>query len=383
MHKTIFANSHYDVMCNFSSYLYLSTTSYAVTPTPMKNYFTSTSNTACSRAYSSGNLLSYALELGQDDMCCLKGAYRFGFNSQEKTDEIAGTGNHNTAEFWEYDTRTGRRWNIDPIVKYNESGYATFANNPIWFTDPNGKDTISTPNGDRWNVGNGYTTSKDKTVLFGEGLKTKVWNPKALGAGCEYNGNYVDYDPKIHGDIRNANTATATIKNALGNADRTIVQGGLLQDLKNDKGFINFENDVMQQTLEDTRFGNSPFAFDKKSTDPITFGGESNTYAPMAVQAGLAALFLPASMILFPRTWSAALTNTTWVVRHAYVNARVEVNARGIMSVTYSFEDALDLREGEDKTPTYNFFVRQLGKVWPGNQNMNVNGAWYKKYQKN
>jgi hypothetical protein len=37
--------------------------------------------------------------------------YRYGFNGQEKSDEIAGEGNHNTAEFWEYDTRTGRRWN--------------------------------------------------------------------------------------------------------------------------------------------------------------------------------------------------------------------------------------------------------------------------------
>ncbi len=43
--------------------------------------------------------------------------YRFGFNTQEKTDEIAGPGNHNTATFWEYDGRLGRRWNIDPVVK--------------------------------------------------------------------------------------------------------------------------------------------------------------------------------------------------------------------------------------------------------------------------
>jgi hypothetical protein len=43
-----------------------------------------------------------------------KDRYRFGFNGQEKVNEIAGVGNHNTAEFWEYDTRLGRRWNLDP-----------------------------------------------------------------------------------------------------------------------------------------------------------------------------------------------------------------------------------------------------------------------------
>jgi hypothetical protein len=40
--------------------------------------------------------------------------YRYGFNGQEKSDEIKGSGNSYTAEFWEYDPRLGRRWNMDP-----------------------------------------------------------------------------------------------------------------------------------------------------------------------------------------------------------------------------------------------------------------------------
>ena len=55
--------------------------------------------------------------------------YSYGFNGQEKDDEIAGEGNSYTAEFWQYDSRLGRRWNIDPVVKYHESPYACFANN--------------------------------------------------------------------------------------------------------------------------------------------------------------------------------------------------------------------------------------------------------------
>jgi hypothetical protein len=70
----------------------------------------------------------------------LKGGYRFGYNGQEKVDEIAGAGNHTTAEFWEYDTRLGRRWNRDLVVKPWESSYACFANNPIWYSDVNGDD---------------------------------------------------------------------------------------------------------------------------------------------------------------------------------------------------------------------------------------------------
>ena len=65
--------------------------------------------------------------------------YRYGFNGQENSDEIFK--GSTTALYWEYDSRIGRRWNIDPAVKVAESPYAAFANNPIWFTDHNGADT--------------------------------------------------------------------------------------------------------------------------------------------------------------------------------------------------------------------------------------------------
>ncbi|MCG9881829.1 MAG: hypothetical protein MH472_14635, partial [Bacteroidia bacterium] len=71
--------------------------------------------------------------------------YRFGFNGQEKDDEVSGDGNTMTAEFWEYDARLGRRWNLDPIIYDWQSGYACINNNPIYFTDPNGDEP--TPDG--------------------------------------------------------------------------------------------------------------------------------------------------------------------------------------------------------------------------------------------
>jgi hypothetical protein len=64
--------------------------------------------------------------------------YRFGFNTQEKIDEISGPGNHNTATFWEYDTRLGRRWNQDPKIVTGVSPYAINGDNPIFYTDPKG-----------------------------------------------------------------------------------------------------------------------------------------------------------------------------------------------------------------------------------------------------
>ncbi len=66
--------------------------------------------------------------------------YRYGFNGQEQDDEIYGNGNLNTAEFWEYDVRLGRRWNIDPCTQMAPgwTPYRAFFNNPILYADPNG-----------------------------------------------------------------------------------------------------------------------------------------------------------------------------------------------------------------------------------------------------
>jgi hypothetical protein len=71
--------------------------------------------------------------------------YEFGFNGQLKINEIAGMGNHNTALYWEYDTRLGRRWNLDPKPVDGISYYAAFGNNPITNTDVFG-DVISAMN---------------------------------------------------------------------------------------------------------------------------------------------------------------------------------------------------------------------------------------------
>ncbi len=78
-----------------------------------------------------------------------KNGYRFGFNTQEKDDEVYGKGNLNTAKFWEYDTRLGRRWNKDQIIKSWERRYACFGNNPIYYSDVLGldKNHPNAPNG--------------------------------------------------------------------------------------------------------------------------------------------------------------------------------------------------------------------------------------------
>ena len=70
------------------------------------------------------------------------GGYRYFFNGQEADNEVLGDGVSLSATFWQYDTRLGRRWNVDPVFKEYESPYACFAGNPVWFADRFGADTI-------------------------------------------------------------------------------------------------------------------------------------------------------------------------------------------------------------------------------------------------
>jgi RHS repeat-associated protein len=104
--------------------------------------------------------------------------YRFGFNGQEKDDEVYGTeGTSYTAEFWQYDARLARRWNVDPVVKEHESPYACFANNPIWFGDPNGADSLIMHIGEGKEVGDGNYKAKVYEVTFSymkDGVERKL-----------------------------------------------------------------------------------------------------------------------------------------------------------------------------------------------------------------
>jgi hypothetical protein len=73
-------------------------------------------------------------------------AYRYGLNGQEMDNELNSIdGAYTSAEYWQYDARLGRRWNVDPLFnKYPEqSSYSTFNNNPTLYEDPIGESGIA------------------------------------------------------------------------------------------------------------------------------------------------------------------------------------------------------------------------------------------------
>jgi RHS repeat-associated protein len=65
-------------------------------------------------------------------------SYRYGFNGQEHDVDNGNGDDDYTAEYWEYDSRIGRRWNLDPKPTVGVSMYSAFGGNPIWHSDPLG-----------------------------------------------------------------------------------------------------------------------------------------------------------------------------------------------------------------------------------------------------
>jgi GH24 family phage-related lysozyme (muramidase) len=140
--------------------------------------------------------------------------FRFGFNNQEKDNEIYGADDATSAEFWEYDSRLGRRWNIDPVVKHDQSSYECFNNNPILYADPSGQDgegpngeclgDVKTQNGQTEKYTNNGWEKADqaKNYTAPEKVINEIKAKEGLGANVTYDKNnkidkiYPYLDPK-------------------------------------------------------------------------------------------------------------------------------------------------------------------------------------------
>ena len=94
--------------------------------------------------------------------------YRYAYNGMEVDNEVAGEGNSYTTEFRQYDPRLGRWKSLDPLMaKFpSMSPYVAFDNNPIYYIDPYGLNSVNdtgppedAEEGDVWESegGNKYT----------------------------------------------------------------------------------------------------------------------------------------------------------------------------------------------------------------------------------
>jgi RHS repeat-associated protein len=93
-------------------------------------------------------------------------SYRYGFNGQEKDDEIKGSGNSINYLARIYDTRLGKFLSVDPLTRsYPElSPYQFASNTPIWAIDLDGLEA--------WKTTSVWT--KEKVAAFQKYVKPKI-----------------------------------------------------------------------------------------------------------------------------------------------------------------------------------------------------------------
>ncbi len=107
----------------------------------------------------------YPFHMQMDGRSDVSNGYRYhGANGQESEREITGSGSHSSAEYWMYDERLGRRWNVDPLhfLFAPISPYSTFLNNPIRLVDFLGlaaEDPIKIESGGTYNEKNNEDVS--------------------------------------------------------------------------------------------------------------------------------------------------------------------------------------------------------------------------------
>lgn len=141
--------------------------------------------------------------------------YRFGMNGQEKSNEIFEGAF--SAEYWEYDSRIGRRWNIDPIVIMWNSSFACFNGNPIYFKDPTGltseREEKPLKKGDSEDLGNGQIFKSSFDEIEVTASKTKFWNKVGDFFSNSWEA-FVRFDKKLE-EQRNKNDWTPPQKSSL------------------------------------------------------------------------------------------------------------------------------------------------------------------------
>ncbi len=149
--------------------------------------------------------------------------YRYGFQGQEKDDEVFGSeGTSYTADFWQYDSRLGRRWNRDPKPNPSISNYACFANSPLLYSDPYG-DTLRIASGQSQEFIDKYNKAIDELKQTTRGLElyNNLQNAKE---------DFIvrEYDSKVDKSENYFKPNKMTIIDANGNITEQFNPGGLI-----------------------------------------------------------------------------------------------------------------------------------------------------------
>ena len=181
--------------------------------------------------------------------------YKFGFNSQEMDfDIIEGLYG---AEFWEYDSRTGRRWNVDPVVYASISGYSCFLGNPIYFVDPSGASAVGA-----WLKKAVTNIKKGFGIVKKEGKAILTLAEDMAKEGIEKTDEMAD-EVYCCANAKRSNWFSRAMK-TVATFVKNVVKSGIVGLAKQDDGNVNSINDWLKEHGENS-YSDSHYQLEKSN----------------------------------------------------------------------------------------------------------------------
>ncbi|HPH37715.1 MAG TPA: RHS repeat-associated core domain-containing protein, partial [Sediminibacterium sp.] len=186
------------------------------------------------------------------------GSYRYGFNGKENDNEVKGNGNHLDYGARVYDSRLGRWFSVDKIIKPSFSSYQFAKGNPINFIDPDGNDEIHFYYKLQENFdgsGKVYTTITISTQIIQNGNKNHSFfiHNKTLGS---LDGAVVQLKPFINGTNLPNQSSFAAAEKGLPLAPVTKYLFGLAKNYTDDYEYLGRILQVDPTALEHYRNDN-------------------------------------------------------------------------------------------------------------------------------
>jgi hypothetical protein len=261
-------------------------------------------------------------------------SYRYGFGGQERTPEVGGDGY--TAEYWQYDSRLGRRLNVDPVIKSYESGYMAFAGNPIWFTDADGRDTTRYYDNEGnllMILGNGKAGYNRAMVVRDDKVKAiQEYANKyaaALNSGKAItNSTTIDNQLKSYGDLYDLNSFTKFYEDNKGKYSVVSMRGHLIDDMTS----ITVNGKPVSKTFIKNLKGAEATAFVKRVGGIFTVDVNSTASDGDAFQNS--------------RPYISDMANVTHIHFHPFWNMNIEYKGKSKYGSFDRYEPAKGERDG-------------------------------------
>lgn len=227
---------------------------------------------------------------------------------------------------------------VDPTVKVYESGYMAFANNPIWFTDPDGRDTTRYYNNDGnllMTIGNGKAGYNRAMVVKDDKVKAiqeyaNKYADKLNSGNAIANNVAIDNYFKSYGDLYDLNSFTKFYEDNKGKYSVVSMRGHLVDDMSS----ITVNGKPVSKSFIKNLKGAEATAYVKRVGGIFTVDVGSTASDNDAFKSGR------------PYISTENMANITHIHLHPFWNMNIEYKGANKYGPFYGYEPAKGVRDG-------------------------------------